>query len=489
MQGGFVGTDANDGVGGRVVVSARSRRGGRLGRTALAIVAAALFAALTAGVARAEGGRENVTEVATCNSLTFKFHGFPNAPNNTVTERVTIKQNGSSTVVFEGLFVFNGPEGENTVAVTMPPGSAGLDGEVFWNTNGFKGGADILTTLNCSKPSYTIEKFQRIKGGSPTYTQAQLIGEVGSVIEYKIIVTDTGNTKMTLENFSDKRCTNISPGPPGPLSPGESWTYFCEHVVVVADLGAGVYSNQATVTGDPPKGQGGKKTQKSNIVKVKFNGEHGRENGEEEATCKAVTFRLKNFPNAPGNKVKEIIRIRGKIFTIVEFEFNGPTGENTVPIKVVPPGPATIDGEVVWNTNGSKGGFDIGFQLTCKAEPEFALQKEQTIEGSGKPFTSQKITGKEGQTVDYRIVLTNEGNVPMTFGPLTDAKCEGIAGGPEGNPVEPGASSTFTCKHTFTAEDALAGLYTNTAEITGTYEAESSTQKSNTVEATVETLH
>jgi hypothetical protein len=489
MQGGFVGTDANDGAGGRLVAGARSMRGGRLGLLALAVVAAALFAAMTAGAARAEGGRENVSEVATCNSLTFKFKGFPNANNNTVTERVTIKQNGTSTVVFEGLFVFNGPEGENTVSVTMPPGSAGLDGEVFWNTNGFKGGVDILTTLNCSRPAYTIAKFQRIKGGSTAYTQATLIGEVGSVIEYEIIVSDTGNTKLTLENFEDKRCTNISAGPPGPLSPGETWTYTCEHVVVPADLAAGVYANQATVTGTPPKGQGAKKTMKSNIVKVKFNGEHGRENGEEEATCKAITFRLKNFPNAPGNKVKEIIRIRGKIYAIVEFEFNGPTGENTVPIKVVPPGPATIDGEVVWNTNGSKGGFDIGFQLTCKAEPEFSLEKLQTIENSGKPFTPAQITGKEGQTVDYEIVITNKGNVPMTFGALTDEKCEGIAGGPGGNPVEPGATSTFTCKHLLTAEDALVGKYTNTAEITGTYESESQTHSSNTVEAKVETLH
>jgi hypothetical protein len=486
MQGGFVGVDANDGVMGRLFAG---RRGGRGGVFALALIAIALFAAWTAGSARAEGGRENVEEIATCNSLTFKFKGFPAAPNNTVTERVTIKQNGKSTVVFEGLFVFNGPEGENTVSVTMPPGSAGLDGEVTWNTNGFKGGVDILHTLNCARPSYTIEKFQRIKGGSPTYTKNELVGEVGSVIEYEIIVTDTGNTELTLENFLDKRCTNISAGPPGPLHPGESWTYTCEHVVVPADLGAGRYPNQATVTGDPPKGQGAKKTQKSNIVVVKFNGEHSRENGEEEATCKAVVFRLKGFPNANNNKVTETIRIRGKIYKVVVFEFNGPTGENTVPISVVPPGPATIDGEVTWNTNGQKGGFDIGFQLTCKAEPEFAVEKLQTIEGSGKPFTTQKITGKEGQTIDYEIIVTNEGNVPMTFGPLTDAKCEGIEGGPGANPIEPAASSTFTCHHTLTEEDAAIGLYTNQAEITGTYEGSPQTHSSNTVEAKVETLH
>ena len=45
------------------------------------------------------------------------------------------------------------------------------------------------------------------------------------------------------------------------------------------------------------------------------------------------------------------------------------------------------------------------------AEPAFTIEKEQKLEGEGG-FTKSKLTGKVGQTVDYKIVVKNTGNVP-----------------------------------------------------------------------------
>jgi hypothetical protein len=466
----------------------RSR--GVAARLLVALLAAVAALALGTGAAQATEGpyeRPNGSLEATCNSVTYHFKGFPAANGNVVFEKVTFKQNLTPTVLYEGNFEFNGPEGSNTITFPkIPPGPSGLDGLASWNTNGFKGGFDILYPINCSFPGYTIEKLQRIQGSGGPFTKETLLGEVGDVIEYEIPVTDTGNTKLKLEKFEDKHCTGISG--PTELQPGETGIFTCSHAIVPADLSASVYSNQATVTATPPKGQGGAKTKKSNIVSVKLGREGSRENGEEEATCNSLTFRFFKFPNAPNNTVTEKITVTnkamGKVFTqTVIFKFTGPTGENTVKI-FHPPGYAIVDGFVSWNTNGFKGAFDIGHEVFCPANPAFSATKLQKIEGTTEPFTAGTIVAFPGQTIAYEIEATNEGNTPLTFTTPSDPNCEGIAGGPVG-PVEHGQSTTWTCKHVIASQD-VGHVYSNTAEVTGSYEGNPTTHMTNTVEAIVE---
>src|SRR5262249_37544564 len=148
---------------------------------------------------------------------------------------------------------------------------------------------------------------------------------------------------------------------------------------------------------------------------------------------------------------------------------------------------------VRWSTNGFKGGTDTpSGQLRCVAEPSFTIEKLQKIEGSQGPFTANELEGKDGETVDYQIVVTNTGNTQLTFGPLVDPKCdEGtIEGGPGAEPVQPAGiggsppagKTTYTCKHTITSEDGLD--YTNVASVTGSPPAGQGapvTNESNTV--------
>ena len=99
------------------------------------------------------------------------------------------------------------------------------------------------------------------------------------------------------------------------------------------------------------------------------------------------------------------------------------------------------------------------------AEPSFAIEKSQEIEGSGSGFTTAPLTASVGQTVDYQIVVTNTANVAETFTGFTDAHCDTgtIAGGPGSSPVGPGQSTTYTCDHHLTA----GGTYLNDATVTG----------------------
>ena len=99
-------------------------------------------------------------------------------------------------------------------------------------------------------------------------------------------------------------------------------------------------------------------------------------------------------------------------------------------------------------------------------EPAFTIEKLQEIAGSGGGFTSAKLTGAVGQTVDYEIVVKNTGDEPLTFSSFTDPHCDPgtIAGGPGSETVPPGASTIYTCSHVL----ASVGTYTNVATVAGT---------------------
>ena len=94
------------------------------------------------------------------------------------------------------------------------------------------------------------------------------------------------------------------------------------------------------------------------------------------------------------------------------------------------------------------------------------------------------MTGALGQTVDYEIVVTNAGDVALTFSGFADPHCDPgtIAGGPGEAVLQPGESTTYTCSHVL----GSVGSYVNEATVTGTPQGESPiTQTSNAVAALV----
>ena len=93
----------------------------------------------------------------------------------------------------------------------------------------------------------------------------------------------------------------------------------------------------------------------------------------------------------------------------------------------------------------------------------FEIQKEQRIRGEGS-FTTSKLTGSIGQTVEYRITVKNTGNSTLTFAALSDTGCTNLSpsGGTE---LKAGESEMFTCEHVLTEADH--SLHTNVASIEG----------------------
>jgi hypothetical protein len=119
-------------------------------------------------------------------------------------------------------------------------------------------------------------------------------------------------------------------------------------------------------------------------------------------------------------------------------------------------------------------------EVEVPVERGFTIELQQNLEGEAS-YTKSKLTGKAGETVDYKVNVKNTGNTVLSLGALSDYECERID--PSGMSTLPvGASETFTCEH----KDLAAGIYANVASITdyyGPYYAEG--RESNEVEVEV----
>jgi hypothetical protein len=195
--------------------------------------------------------------------------------------------------------------------------------------------------------------------------------------------------------------------------------------------------------------------------------------GEEDDTvafgCSSVTFTFTGFPHASGNRVSEFVYIDGKTLLTANFSFDGPNGSNSLKV-VVPPGHHSMDAFGKWDTNGIRGGRDRkdAHGIVCSPAPSFSIELLQRIKGSGAAFIASPLSGEVGQTTDYAIVLTNTGNVALSFATFSDPGCDGgtITGGPGTTPVPPGGSTTYFCEHLLTLADQLTGLHQNVVSVT-----------------------
>jgi hypothetical protein len=119
---------------------------------------------------------------------------------------------------------------------------------------------EVSTVTNSAAPAITLHKVERI-GSSGPFTHGPVTGNVGDTVNYRIMVTNTGNTKLVLQ-FTDAQCDAGTLSAPSvisgnydaatnTLSAGGELQYTCSHVLAAGDQ---PYTNTASVIGTPPSG-------------------------------------------------------------------------------------------------------------------------------------------------------------------------------------------------------------------------------------------
>lgn len=339
-----------------------------------------------------------------------------------------------------------------------------------------------------TSPSIAIEKLQEIVGSGKGFTKEELAANVGQVVSYKILITNTGATPVTLSALKDAHCDKGTlAGGPGalPLGPGETTTYTCSHTFKLTDNNK-VYANTAATTAT---GEGGATvTDSSNTVLVEVPVPKPRV--KHVVTCNSITTTLTGFPQRPGNQVVIRVKIDGQTKPFAyekHLTFDGSTVTVTFPVSI-PAGHHEITIYVEWQhpTNGLPAGesdYRIIGGVTCPFVGNLQAEKSQRVVGGGG-FTTSTLSAFAGQTVEYRVVVTNATNAPLTLGALSDEGCDPgtVSGGPGASPLGIGASTTYTCTRLLSGP----GPWTNTASIAGTPPVEvggSVTAVSNTVTA------
>jgi uncharacterized repeat protein (TIGR01451 family) len=197
---------------------------------------------------------------------------------------------------------------------------------------------------------------------------------------------------------------------------------------------------------------------------------HERTNAVLSADCNQISVLYRGFPPLPGNAVTEVVSIESQHLLTRTFTFDGETATDTFAFTA--PGRTSayhIDVRGKWNGNGFRGGYDLPIRVLCPPAPAFTVQKLQSLAGSSAAPTSETIAASVGQTVDYRFIETNTGNVPLTFGQFLDPFCDtGTVTRSTQEAVSPGEAMSYECTHLLTVADGVAGTLANTAAVTGT---------------------
>ncbi|WP_299439591.1 gliding motility-associated C-terminal domain-containing protein, partial [uncultured Aquimarina sp.] len=369
---------------------------------------------------------------------------------------------------------------------------------------------DPTVTTITPDPSLSVIKTVRISGSV-----------LNDVIEYDIVVTNTGNVTLTDIEVTDANADagSIVGSPIASLAPGASVTVTANQTITQADIDAGFIENSATATGDSPLGGPDDVSDDSDA------GDEGVETPDGDGS---TDMDPTNDPTvtpitpAPSLSVIKTVRISGSVLNdVIEYDIVVTnTGNVTLtdievtdanadagsivgsPIASLAPGAsvtvtanqtitqADIDAGYIENSATATGDSPLGGPDDVSDDSDAGDEGVETPDGDGSTdmdptndptvttitpdpslsvIKTVRISGSVlNDVIEYDIVVTNTGNVTLTDIEVTDANAD--AGSIVGSPIAslaPGASVTVTANQTITQADIDAGFIENSATVTG----------------------
>ena len=258
--------------------------------------------------------------------------------------------------------------------------------------------------------SFEIKKEQKI-AGEGSFTTAKLSSEAGKKVEYRITVTNTGNTTLKFSALTDTKCSNVLPAGETTLKAKEAETFTCEHTLGEADENP--YKNSATI-------EANKEPKTSNTVEVEIK-KPNFEILKEQRLKGEVGYTKAKLTGEVGETVEYKITVKNTGNTTLKFEaVKDAKCTNFSPALAafeLAPGAEQVytcehvlvegDGPVYTNAAIVKGGEKEKetppVEIEVKETQSFEIKKEQRIAGEGW-FTTAKLSseaGEEGRIQDH----------------------------------------------------------------------------------------
>ena len=333
---------------------------------------------------------------------------------------------------------------------------------------------------------------------------------VGQTVSYKFVATNTGNVTLTAVGITDTQtapagslttgptCSSLATpagscsGSTTSLVPGQSATFTATYTLIQADLDKGSVDDSATAGGTPPTGPSVTSTPSTATVTT---------TGTPSLTVTKSTTAT-NYSSVGQVITYSITATNAGNLTMANVsvtDANATVGTcaPTIPVAALAPGAsitcsathvvtqADLDAANITNI-ATATGTPPGGPPTPFASPPVVTPSVQTPGISVlKSVTSTGPYTAVGQTVSYKFVATNTGNVTLTAVGITDTQtapagslttgptCSSLAtpaGSCSGSTTSlvPGQSATFTATYTLIQADLDKGSVDDSATAGGT---------------------
>ncbi|MGZ3757715.1 MAG: CshA/CshB family fibrillar adhesin-related protein [Mucilaginibacter sp.] len=352
------------------------------------------------------------------------------------------------------------PNSDGTVTYTPTTNYSGTDSFTYRVQDSYGYYTNVATvtiTVVAPTPSMSLTKVA-----------TNTVANAGDVINYTIVVKNTGNVALTNIVITDAGADagSIAPVPPASLAVGASSVFTAKHTVTAADVIARSYSNQAGVTATDPTGNP-VSTPKSDDPTTPT------PNDPTVSTIVTTPVAVNDVAQVPFNQPVIIAVLnnddpKGSTFNVSSLQIVTAPAHGTTTINA--------DGTITYTPNNNYVGLD-SFTYTVK-DAFGTTSNVATVTLSVSTFTATLSLTKvalngasnPGDVINYTIAVKNTGNATLTNVIITDLGADPGSVTPSTiASLAPGVSVTnITAKHTVTAADVAAGSFSNQATVTAT---------------------
>ena len=322
-------------------------------------------------------------------------------------------------------------------------------------------------------PAISLVKTGTFDAGADGYAN------VGELISYEFLVTNAGNVTLTGITVTDPKVSPIS-CPADTLAAGETMTCTGSYAVTQVDIDAGFVYNLATADSnesEPDDSDNNEPLPQNPAISLVKSGTFGAGADGYANVGELITyeFLVKNEGNVT---LTSITVTDPKVSPITCPADTLAVGASMTCTGTYAVTQADIDAVFVYNlatadSNQSEPDTDVE-TVPLPQNPAISLTK------IAAPTTYDAV----GDLIAYTYVITNTGNVtlPGPFSVSDDKASVTCSAAPVGGLI-PGASLTCSATYSITQADLDAGLVTNTAKASTTYDT--NTIYSNEAQATV----